>query len=148
MCAASVSASIPLYNEGKQYWQDLTDECKRYVNCVNATLVRNGIEPDGLVQCEAAPESLHLIRTKHPSTRVKLTLSFLSWGPVIGGSICGQETHGAGFLPHEFELPIAMDLDRQIVAIYDEGRSFSPHEVANYLTQYFHCCYPGISLPC
>jgi hypothetical protein len=62
MCATSVSDSIPLYNEGKQYCQDLTDECKRYVDCVNATLVQNGTEPDGLLRSEAAPESLHLIR--------------------------------------------------------------------------------------
>jgi hypothetical protein len=78
------------------------------------------------------------LETKHPSTRVKLTLNFLSCGPKIDGTIDGQQTHGTGFLPHEFELPIAMDLDSQMVAIYDEGRSFSPHEVANDLTQYFH----------
>jgi len=45
-------------------------------------------------------------------------------------------------------MPIATDLDNQIVAIYDEGRSFSPHEVASYLTQCFHRCHPHISFPC
>ena len=44
--------------------------------------------------------------------------------------------------------PIAIDRDNEIVAIFDEGRSFSPHEVASYLMRYFHSCYPAISFPC
>jgi len=148
MCAASASAPIPLYDEGKKYWQDLTDECKRYVECVNATLARNGINADGLLQCSAANESLYITKTGLPSTRVNLTLDFRSWGPVIGATVCGQQRDGKGFLPREFELPIAIDLDGQVVAIYDEGRSFSPHDVASYLKQCFHSCYPGVSLPC
>lgn len=148
MCAASVSAPVRLYDEGKRYWQDLTDECKRYVECVNATLVRNGVHPNGLIQCDAASESLHIVSTSHPSTTVKLTLTFRSWGPVISATITGRQSDGNDFFPQEVELPIAMDLDNQIVAIYDEGRSFSPGEVASYVTQSFHRCYPRISLPC
>lgn len=144
MCAAAASASapIPLYQEGKQYWQDLADECKRYVECVNATLVRHGIESDALLECMVAAESLQIHKSRKPSTQIKLTLSFRSWGPVIAASVRDQRSS-----VEEFELPIAVDLDGQIVAIYDEGRSFSPHEVASYLKQSFHCCYPGISLP-
>ena len=35
-------------------------------------------------------------------------------------------------------MPIAMDLDDEVVAIYDEGKSFSPHQVASYFAQVFH----------
>jgi hypothetical protein len=148
MCAASAAAPIPLYNEGKQYWRDLTAECRRYVDCVNATLVRNGIQPDGLLECMAADEDLQIIRAAYPSIKVNLTLNLFSWGPVISSKICGQQKDGTNRLPREFELPIATDVDSQTVAIYDEGRSFSPHEVASYLTQFFHPCYPDISFPC
>ena len=148
MCAATASAPIPLYKEGKRYWLELTEECKRYVDCVNATLVRNGIESDGLLACAASDESLQIIRAAYPSVRARLTLSLCSWGPVIGATICGQQRDGTNGLPREFELPIATDGDSQTVAIYDEGRSFSPHEVASYITQFFHCCYPNISFPC
>lgn len=148
MCAASVSAPTPLYHEGKQYWIDLTNECKRYVECVNATLGQNGIGPDGLLTCASADDSLDISKAGYPSTNVRLTLDFKAWGPVIGGTITGQQREGKVFSPQEFELPIAIDLDSRTVAIYDEGRSFSPREVASYLTQYFHRCYPLITLPC
>jgi hypothetical protein len=144
MCAAAASAPIPLYKEGKQYWQDLTDECQRYVECVNATLVRNGIDRDALLECTVAADSLQIATARRPSTNVKVVLDFRSWGPVIAATVRNQQSA----LPEEFELPLALDLDGQMVAIYDEGRSFSPHEVASYLKQSFHCCYPGISLPC
>jgi hypothetical protein len=148
MCAASASAPNPLYDEGKQYWMDLTNECKRYVECVNAALGQHGIGADGFVTCAPGEESLEIFRARYPSTHVKLTLNFLSWGPVISATITGQQREGKVFLPQELELPIAIDLDSRTVAIYDEGRSFSPHEVASYFTQYFHRCYPLISLPC
>lgn len=144
MCAAVATAPIPLYNEGKQYWQNLVDECKRYVECVNATLVRNGIDHQSLLQCTVAEDNLQIGRSHHPSNRVKVSLHFRSWGPIIDVTVCDQQSP----LPDEFELPIAVDLDGQVVAIYDEGRSFSPHEVASYLKQSFQCSYPDIAFPC
>jgi hypothetical protein len=148
MCAASAAVPTPLYDEGKRYWVELTNECKRYVECVNATLVQNGIGPDGFVTFASTQDSLDMFRLGYPSTHVKLTLNFQSWGPVISATITGQQREGKCFSPQELELPIAMDLDNRTVAIYDEGRSFSPHEVASYFTQCFHRCYPLISLPC
>ncbi len=148
MAAATSSAPVPLFEEGKQYWQDLVSECKRYVECINATLLKNGSDPDGLLQCDPATESLQITKAGYRSTRVKLTLEFRSWGPVIGATVYRPQKDGKGSPRQEFELPIARDLDGQIVAIYDEGRSFSPHEVASYLKQCFHNCYPGITLPC
>jgi hypothetical protein len=148
MCAASAAVPSPLYNEGKQYWSELTNECKRYVECVNATLGQNGIGADGLVTFASTQDSLDMFRLGFPSTHVKLTLNFQSWGPVISATITGQERAGKGFSTQELELPIAIDLDSRTVAIYDEGRSFSPREVASYFTQSFHRCYPLISLPC
>lgn len=148
MCAASASAPTPLYDEGKQYWMDLTNECKRYVECVNAALDQHGIGADGFVTCTPAEDSLEIFRAGYPSTYVRLTLNFQPWGPVISATITGQQREGKVFLPQELELPIAIDLDSRTVAIYDEGRSFSPHEVASYFTQCFHRCYPLISLPC
>ena len=133
---------------GSNIGSTLTNECKRYVECVNATLSLHGIGADGFVTCAPAQECLEMFRAGYPSTHVKLTLSFWSWGPVISATITGQPREGKGFLPQELELPIAIDLDSRTVAIYDEGRSFSPHEVASYFTQCFHRCYPHISLPC
>src|SRR5947208_4754551 len=132
MCAASASAPTPLYHEGKQYWTDLTNECKNYVECVNATLSLHGIGADEFVTCAPGEESLEIFRAGFPSTHVKLTLSFRPWGPVIDVTITGQRREDKVFLPQELELPIAIDLDNRTVAIYDEGRSFSPHQVASY----------------
>jgi hypothetical protein len=148
MCTAVASAPVPLYNEGTKFWQDLAKECQRYVDCINATLSQNGIDADGLLKCAAGPDSLHVIKARLPATIVSLILNFFSWGPVIGITICRQQADGHPFLPQEFEMPIAMDFDDQVVAIYDEGRSFSPHQVASYFAQVFHNCYPSVSFPC
>jgi len=148
MCAASASAPAPLYDEGRQYWSDLLDECHNYVECVNATLSQHGVNEDGFLRIAPDQESVEIFRTGYPSTYVKLTLDFRSWGPVISATITGRQREGKVFLPEELELPIAIDLDSRTVAIYDEGRCFSPHEVASYFTQCFHRCYPLISLPC
>jgi hypothetical protein len=107
MCAAFASAPVPLYEEGTQFWQDLAKECQRYVDCINATLIQNGIDADGLLRCAAGPESLHVIKAKLPATIVSVLLNFFSWGPVIGVTICRQQADGHPFLPQEFELPIA-----------------------------------------
>ena len=148
MASTSASAPIPLYKEGTEFWQDLTGECKRYVDCANETLARNGVNPEGLLRCTAAPESLQIIKTAPPSLKVELILNLFSWGPVIGVTIARQQNDGKRCLPQEFELPLASDFDSRTVAIHHEGRGFSPHEVASFLTQYFHPCYPGIAFPC
>ena len=148
MCAASASASLPLFAEGTKYWRELTDECRGYVECVNSTLLRNGIDSEGLLQLSAGPESLQISKPRFPSTVVDLTLRFNSSGPSIVVTVRSQKNDGKNSLPKEFELPIAMDLDDSVVAIYDEGRSFSPHQVASYLTTHFHHCYGTIVFPC
>ena len=148
MCAASAAAPVRLYAEAKQFWRELTEECQRYVNCINATLSQNGIDADGLLECTAGADTLQIIKARTPSTVVNLTLNLYASGPVILATVRSQRNDGKNALPKEFELPIAMDLDNSVVAIYDEGRSFSPHEVASYLTTHFHCCYSGISFPC
>lgn len=148
MSAASISALIPRYHEGRQYWSELAGQCERHVDCVNATLLRNQVEPTGLLEYAAMPDSLRVSRPRHPEFRVDLTLRMEDWGPVINARFCHEDGAGKLCLPHEFELPIAIDGDKQVVAIYDEGRSFSPREVTSYIIQYFRSCYPNISFPC
>jgi hypothetical protein len=79
---------------------------------------------------------------------VDLTLRFLASGPEIAVVVRSQKNDGKNNLPKQFELPIAMDLDDSVVAIYDEGRSFSPHQVASYLATHFHQCYGNVVFPC
>lgn len=148
MSTRSDSPTVPRYNEGKQYWQDLSDECQAYVECVNATLLGNMVDPAGLLQYFATAEILQITKPGQPTVSVRLTMNYHHWGPVISARYCGEHKDGKKFLPQEFELPIAIDRDDEIVAIFDEGRSFSPHEVASYLMRYFHSCYPAISFPC
>ena len=65
---------------------------------------------------------------------------------MISVSVTGDEAEDLEFFPQEFELPIATDLDGSIVAIFEEGRSFSPRELATYLAQSLRRCFPGLRL--
>ena len=91
-------------------------------------------------------EDLRMSKSGHPSTTVKLIIGYYPWGPMLSLAITGHQTEDWEFFPEECEMPIAMDVDGSVVAIYEEGRSFSPRELATYLTQAFRRCFPGVCL--
>jgi hypothetical protein len=147
MSAAGVApVSVPLYQEGKRFWQELLDECKRHVQAINSVAVERGISLESLVQFLPGID-IQMVKLGYPTTNVKALLSFFRWGPVIQCTINGARDPEHRLLTAEFELPIARDLDGKTVAVFDEGRSFSPPEVACYLTQAFRGCYRNIPLP-
>ncbi|HLH05510.1 MAG TPA: hypothetical protein VKX25_22265 [Bryobacteraceae bacterium] len=143
--AAALSPSAPLVQEGNQFWQQLTEECRRQVEDINAVVSEKGLSPDQCVHCTGGRE-LRMFKAGTPSTLVKVLLGFYSWGPMLSVAITGQQTHDSEFFPEECEMPIAVDADGSIIAIFDEGRSFSPREMAAYLTQAFRRCFPGVCL--
>ncbi len=77
-----------------------------------------------------------------------MSINYCAWGPMLDGIITGQEDDDREFCPEEFSIPIARDLDGSVVAIFDEGRSFSANELAAFLMQSFRRCFPGLTLPC
>ena len=141
------SVVVPLYREGLEFWSQLISECKRQVEAINSAIANHGQEQDGVLTVPSG-EDLRVIKSGLPSTTLAATLNFHSWGPVIRGSVRGWEDQSMEYFPHEFELTLARDLDGAVVAIYDEGRSFSPRELACYLTQNFRRCFPALALPC
>lgn len=145
--AAPARATVPLYQEGLRFWQELLEECKRHVQAINSAAVARGISLDSLVQLQPGTD-IHMFKTGYPSTAVKALLAFFPWGPVIQCTISGARDAAHRLLTCEFEMPVASDLDGQTVAVFDEGRSFSPSEVASYLTQAFRGCFRNIPLPC
>ncbi|MBV9266223.1 MAG: hypothetical protein JO061_08655 [Acidobacteriaceae bacterium] len=147
MSAAAAQATVPLYQEGTRFWQELTDECRAHVEAINLVATSKGISPENLVQLLSGLD-LFMRKPGYPSTEVKAALGLFSWGPVIQCHISGARDCDHRFLTHEFEMPIARDLDGKVVAIFDEGLSFSPREVACYLTQSFRRCFPSVTLPC
>jgi hypothetical protein len=136
-----------LVDEGKGYWESLIGECKRQAEAINACASRHGFNADHLIAW-APGSDLHMVKSNCPSTSVKVDISYCSWGPMLDGIITGQEDDDQEFLPEEFTVQIAKDLDGSVVAVYEEGRSFSPREFAAYLMQSFRRCYPCVSLPC
>ncbi|HEY7307105.1 MAG TPA: hypothetical protein VH601_23480 [Bryobacteraceae bacterium] len=146
MSAATLSAPIPLFHEANAYWQDLMQECKRQIEGINASLTQHGVPDDDRVKWISGQQT-EMSRSQLPSTRVQFNMQFYPWGPMISGTLTGEQAEGINFAPEEFDLVIAKDLDETVVAIIDEGRSFSPREVAHFLTQNFRRCFPCISLP-
>ena len=147
MSAASTPATAPLYEEGTRYWDQLLAELKRHTAEINTAATQHGFAADSLLRWRPAP-GFDVQRAQHPSTGIRADLAFHSWGPAISGSITGYQAEDTRFLPKEFELAIARDLDGAIVGVFDEGRSFSPPELAAYLMQHFRRCFPELSLPC
>lgn len=143
---AMASARVPLSEEGLTFWTDLTAECHRYTAAVNDAISTRDLAPEQFLQWTHGRE---LLICKHgcPSTTVQLSMEFLSWGPVIRARVTGEQTRGVEFRPEEWEVTVSKDLDGAVVAIFDEGRSFSPHDLARYVIQAFHRAYPGVSLP-
>jgi hypothetical protein len=147
MSAASKPAATPLFAEGTNFWQELVAELRRQIEQINQAAAQHGLTSEHFVRWLPAP-GFHLMRSERPSTGIQADLHFQSWGPVINGSITGYEYDESRFFPEEFEVMIAKDLDGAVVAVFDEGRSFSPRELAAYLTQHFRRCFPEIPLPC
>ncbi len=144
--SAAAQATVPLYQEGKRFWQELLDECRRHVQGINTVAVAEGVSLDSLVQLQPGTD-IHMLKKGYPSTDIKARLSFFAWGPVIQCTISGARDPEHRLLAREFEMPVARDLDGKTVAVFDEGRSFCPLEVASYLTQAFRGCFSNIPLP-
>ena len=147
MSAASKPVATPLFHEGNHYWEELRSELKRQMEQINYAVSRHGLTDDELVRWLPG-SGIDILRSQHPSTGIKADINFRSWGPVISGEITGYQADDYRFFPEEFEVLIAKDLDGAAVAIFDEGRSFAPAELAAYLMQHFRRCFPDISLPC
>jgi hypothetical protein len=145
MSAPAMSAPLPLADEGNEYWNQLLEECKRQVENINFVVREKGLSGDHCVQCITGPE-LRMSKSANPSTTVKLIIGFYSWGPMLSLAITGHQSDDWEFFPEECEMPVATDVDGTTVAIFDEGRSFSPRELAAYLTQAFRRCFPGVCL--
>ncbi|MBV9406419.1 MAG: hypothetical protein JO211_13825 [Acidobacteriaceae bacterium] len=147
MSAAAVPAPAPLYQEGQQYWADLTSECRRQTEAINAAISRCGNPSTDLIDCRCGA-TLDIVKSRCPSTGVNVRINYCSWGPMLDGIITGEEQEDLEFCPEEFTIQIAKDLDGSIVAMFQEGRSFSPRDLATYLMQSFRRCFPGLALPC
>jgi hypothetical protein len=145
MSAATISAPIPLFQEASQYWQELINECKHYTDTINAVLAQHGVPADDRVVWQVGSQT-QMSRSQLPSTKVQFNMQFYSWGPMISGTVTGDQADDLKFAPEEFDFVIAKDLDDTVVAIIDEGRSLCPKELAMLLTQHFRRCFPCISL--
>ncbi len=145
MSAAATSAPLPLFREGSEYWKQLTEECQRQTEAINSVAAQNGLSDKDCVCCTIEPE-LRILKSTYPSTLITVRIGFYLWAPMLSVALTGDEVEKLEFFPEEFEMPIARDLDGAIVAIFDEGRSFSAHELATYLTQRLRRCFPGLCL--
>ena len=146
--SAAVMAPCPLLKEATEFWEKLRDECKRQMDAINAAASKHGMSGDELLQWTSDSAQIAMNRSACPSTKVEVKLEFYNWGPTITGTVRGRQDCAMNFAPEGFELPIAIDLDGEVVAMVDEGRSLCPREVALYFTQNFRRCYPGIALHC
>lgn len=144
---APALAPAPLREEGLRFWDKLIAECHKQTEAINRVLLDHGRSTSDFIECRAA-QHLHLIRSRFPSTIAKVTISFERWGPVLNVLVTGQQRPEFEFHAEEFEMPLATDGDGSVVAVFDEGRSLSPREVACLLTQRFRRCFPRIPLPC
>ena len=147
METAARIASTPLYQEGMNFWDQLSHLCKRRVAAINSVVNRDGLPREQ--QVEWVPDKgIHLTRAGYPSTTIKAHIEFHSWGPRISGVVTGHQSSDWRFAPEEFEFSLSKDLDGTVVAVFDEGLSLTPHACAAYLTQSFRRCFPHLALPC
>lgn len=130
-----------------RFWNQLIQECKRQTDTINLALSEHGMGTEDHIECRAG-QHLHLIRSRYPSTTSKVGIAFEHWAPVLKVHITGYQKPMFGFRQEEFEMLLAEDGDGRVIAVFDEGRSLSPREVACFLTQHFRRCYPNIPLPC
>lgn len=147
MCAAAMQQPIPLFHEAMRFWEDLVNECRRLTDAINTAVSSGGRTLDQLVLCDTERD-IRMFKKGSPSTDVSVRLDFHSWGPVLLAAINGEQISGRKFKTAELEIPIARDLDGSVVAIFDEGRSFSAQDLTRFLAQSFRRCFPEITLPC
>jgi hypothetical protein len=143
--SAAGMAPLPLFREGNEYWKQLTDECRRHAEVINLVASENGLSEDHCVHCTSGSE-FRILKATYPSTLIRLRIGFYSWAPMISVALSGDEAEHLEFFPSEFEMPVSKDLDGSVIAIFDEGRSFSPKELATYLAQTLRRCFPGLCL--
>jgi hypothetical protein len=143
---AAAAAVSTRQDFGKSFWSRLNAECERQVGTVNMVLADHGDPPDRAIAVTTGTE-IRLATNDSPSTRIYARLGFRSWGPVISVTIDCYEADGVR-LTEEFEVPVAEDVDGEIVGLFDQGRSVSPCELAAFLMQHFTHCYPSVTLPC
>ena len=146
MSAAS-PAVLPLHKEGIAFYEEVTKECRELMEAINSAALNSGHRPDELVEWSAG-RSIGMVRKEYPSTEIRANLSFEHWGPAIKVSIRGHQEEELPFYPEESEIPLGVDLDDNMVAIFGEGKSFTPHELACYLAQSLRRCFPDVVLPC
>lgn len=149
MTTAASPASIPtpLREEGLQFWKQLTKECENRIAAINCSLTAQDRDSKDQIEFRSG-EHLSMNRSRYPSTMIAVRMTFEAWGPVIRVNITGRQKPEVAFPSEELELPLASDVDGSIVAIFDEGRSLRPDELACLLNQSFHRCFPRISFPC
>jgi hypothetical protein len=147
VAASGATAALSIRQDfGKNFWNRLNAECERQARTVNMVLADHGEPPDRAIEVTTGSE-IRLTTNDSPSTRICARLGFRSWGPVISATIDCYEADGVR-LTEEFEVPIAEDVDGEIVGLFDQGRSVSPCELAAFLLQRFTHCYPTVTLPC
>lgn len=144
---AAATRHPPLSHEGFTFWRDLIEKCERYTAAMNAAISERGLAPDQRLECHHDRE-LQISKIAPPAIKIRLDLDFFSWGPIVRGKITGQEGKDREFCLEEWEIPIAQDLDGSVIAIFDQGRSFSAQDLACYVLQAFRPCYPDLSLAC
>lgn len=142
---AAVRVQAPLALEGVAFWDTLVAECDRQIGATNRVISAYGLPPDQLLEFTHQRE-VQIRKPAPPSASTQLSIDFFSWGPVIRGKTNGREKDSE-FSLGQWDMPIAKDLDGTVVAIFDEGRSFSPKDLARYLIQGFRRYYPAVSLP-
>lgn len=145
--SAPAAAQAPLSIEGSLFWEDLVAECKERVEGLNRLLSSRGFKEQDLVEFSAA-SALRIHKTVDPRMEIRVDINFRSWGPVLTGSVKGKGAGEMDFCAKEFEFPVSKDLDGSVVAIYDQGKSFSARDLSFYLMQNLRRCYPEIALPC
>ena len=104
MSAASV-APAPFFRDGNAYWQELVSQCKERVESINGAASRHGYGPDELIEWRPGTD-IQMTKTGYPSTKIKASIGFQAWGPLICGSITGDQDSGLKFSAEEFEIPI------------------------------------------
>ncbi len=147
MSAVALQATPLLYDEGLAYWDELTLQCRRHVNAINAVAAQHSLPEQYRIAWQPGPLSVTIVREAYPTTEINLRLDFKHWGPSIIGSVNGYRDEDHRFYPDEFEHSIGCDEDETPVVITGEGLSLTPHAFAKCLAQNFRRCFPGISLP-
>jgi hypothetical protein len=146
--AVTLRAPLPLYQEGLAFWEELVGECERHTHAINAVAISHGLEAAHLVQWKPGRGNLAMVRELYPSTEITASISFERWGPAIRVTVNGHQHEDLRFYPEEYEVAIARDLDGRTVAVFGEGRSYSPQELACLLSQRLRRCFPDMALPC